>query len=128
MDQISYYKEENKMLKTTSKDRVHATAEHVNGGAGFIMKEELITPEQRGEYCRLMNEITLKPNCEIGHHEHHGEAEMYYILKGEGMYEEDGKAIDVAAGDVTFCEDGHGHGLKNNGKEDLVMLAVILKR
>ena len=40
-----------KMLKTTAKDRVTKTAEHVNGGAGFIMKEELITPEQRGEHA-----------------------------------------------------------------------------
>ena len=24
--------------------------------------------------------------------------------------------------------DGHGHGLKNNGKEELVMVAVILKK
>lgn len=53
-----------KMLKTTAKDRVTKTAEHVNGGAGFIMKEELITPEQRGEHCGLLNRITLKPNCE----------------------------------------------------------------
>ena len=108
-----------KMLKTTAKDRVTKTAEHVNGGAGFIMKEELITPEQRGEHCGLLNRITLKPNCE---------AEMYYILEGTGMYEEDGEAVAVEAGDVTYCEDGHGHGLKNNGKEELVMVAVILKK
>ena len=57
-----------KMLKTTAKDRVTKTAEHVNGGAGFIMKEELITPEQRCDNCGLLNRITLKPNCEIGHH------------------------------------------------------------
>ena len=69
-----------KMLKTTAKDRVTKTAEHVNGGAGFI------------------------------------------------MYEEDGEAVAVEAGDVTYCEDGHGHGLKNNGKEELVMVAVILKK
>lgn len=47
-----------KMLKTTAKDRVTKIAEHVNGGAGFIMKEELITPEQRGEHCGLLNRIT----------------------------------------------------------------------
>ena len=53
---------------------------------------------------------------------------MYYILEGTGMYEEDGEAVAVEAGDVTYCEDGHGHGLKNNGKEELVMVAVILKK
>lgn len=116
------------MLKTTAGERPKKDVEHVNGGAGYITKEELITPEQRGEHCRLFNRITLKPNCEIGHHEHHGETEAYYILEGEGMYEEDGVAISVEAGDVTFCDDGHGHGLKNTGTEDLVMVALILMK
>lgn len=116
------------MLKTTAKERTKVNAERVNGGAGYIVKEELITPEQRGAHCRLLNRITLPPNCEIGHHEHYDETETYYILEGEGMYEEDGKAVAVEAGDVTFCDDGHGHGLKNTGKTDLVMVAVILKK
>lgn len=116
------------MLKTTLEGRVKTNAEHVNGGAGYITKEELITPMQRGEACRMFNRVTLKPGCEIGHHEHHGEAEAYYIISGTGMYEEDGQAIPVEPGDVTYCDDGHGHGLKNNGTEELAIIALILKK
>ena len=116
------------MLKTTTKDRVKTDVERVYGGAGYMTKELLITPEQCGEHCRMFSRITLKPNCEIGHHEHHDEAEVNYILSGKGMYEEDGQAIDVEAGDVTYCGDGHGHGLKNTGSEELAMIALILKK
>ena len=116
------------MLKTTPGERKKITAERVNGGAGFITKEELITPEQRGEYCRMFHRVSLLPNCEIGHHEHYGEAEAYYFLTGSGMYEEDGVAIPVQAGDVTFCDDGHGHGVKNTGTEELSFVAMIIKK
>ncbi len=116
------------MLKTTKDERTKTDVEHVNGGAGYITREELITPEQRGEYCGMFNRVTLQPGCEIGHHEHHGEAEAYYIIEGSGMYEEDGQEIAVEAGDVTYCGDGHGHGLKNTGSEELAMIALILKK
>lgn len=111
-----------------AKDREKVKVEHVNGGEGFLVREQLITEEQRGIYCRMFNQIRLEPGCEIGYHEHHGESETYYILEGKGIYEEDGVKAEVEAGDVTFCDDGHGHGLKNNGKSTLVFVALILKK
>lgn len=95
----------------------------------LLWKKSWLQPEQRGEHWRFAEPDHFEAKLwDPGHHEHHGEAEMYYILEGTGMYEEDGEAVAVEAGDVTYCEDGHGHGLKNNGKEELVMVAVILKK
>lgn len=39
-----------------------------------------------------------------------------------------GTKYPVKAGDVVFCDDGEGHGLLNNGKEDLKFMALILKK
>jgi len=36
--------------------------------------------------------------------------------------------MDVEPGDVLYCDDGSGHGIKNTGDEDLVFLALILRR
>ena len=112
---------------TKAGEREVVTVERANGGAGFIMKEALISPEQLGEHCKMFSRVTLKPNCELGYHEHHGETETYYILSGSGMYDDNGKAVPVEAGDVTFCKDGDGHGLKNTGTEDLSFVELILK-
>ncbi|HAX51741.1 cupin domain-containing protein [Muricomes intestini] len=112
---------------TKAGERKVETVERANGGAGFIMKEALLTPEQLGSHCGMFSQVTLKPNCELGYHEHHGETETYYILSGRGMYDDDGKAVPIGAGDVLFCEDGKGHGAKNTGNEDLVFVALILK-
>ena len=89
--------------------------------------KELIKGEQLGAYCKMFNEVTLKPGCEIGYHEHHGETETYYLTKGAGIYNDNGKEYPVEVGDVTFCADGNGHGIKNVGEEDLVFVALILK-
>ncbi|MDY5986527.1 MAG: cupin domain-containing protein [Lachnoclostridium sp.] len=113
---------------TKAGEREVLTVERANGGAGFLMKEPLISPEERGEHCGLFARVTLKPNCELGHHEHHGETETYYILTGKGMYDDNGKAVPVEAGDVVFCKDGDGHGIKNTGDEDLSFVALILKK
>lgn len=112
---------------TKAGERKVETVERLYGGAGFIIKEALLTQEELGEHCRLFSRFTLKPGCELGHHEHHGEAEAYYILSGTGLYEDDGRAVPLESGDVTFCRSGSGHGIKNMGKEDLVFVAVILK-
>ena len=113
---------------TKASERETVKAEHVNGGAGFIMKEALITGEELGEHCKMFSRVTIKPGCELGHHEHHGETETYYVLSGSGMYDDNGKAVPIEAGDVTFCKDGDGHGVQYTGSEDLVFVALILKK
>ena len=55
---------------TKASERETVKAEHVNGGAGFIMKEALITGEELGEHCKMFSRVTIKPGCELGHHEH----------------------------------------------------------
>ena len=54
--------------------------------------------------------------------------ETYYILSGNGVYVDNGEEIPAKEGDVFFCEDGDGHGLKNTGERDLVFVALILKK
>lgn len=113
---------------TKANERETVRVEHANGGAGFLLKEALLTNEELGANCRMFSRVTLKAGCELGFHEHHGEIEAYYILSGNGVYLDDENEIMVEAGDVTYCDDGHGHGLKNTGDEDLAFVALILKK
>ena len=98
---------------TKAGEREVVKAEHVGGGAGFIMKEALLSGEELGRYCRMFSKVT--------------ETETYYILSGKGMYDDNGKAIPAEPGDVFYCKDGDGHGMKNTGTEDLIFIALILK-
>lgn len=62
----------------------------------------------------------------MGYHVHQGNAEAYYILSGEGIYDDNGTVRTVKAGDVTYTPSGKGHGLENKGPNDLVFVALII--
>ena len=58
---------------------------------------------------------------------------MKNIKKYEGIipalyacYDDNGAKRMVKAGDVTYTPDGRGHGIANEGKENLVFMALIL--
>ena len=100
--------------------------EKMAGGEGHVLIKDILEQEQLGEKCRMYAEVTLEPGCSLGVHEHRGECETYYILRGQGEYSDDGVKRPVKAGDVTVTPDGHSHGLANTGGEDLVFMALLL--
>jgi len=118
------------MPRTVTKvgEREVKAVERPHGGAGHVLVENLLDAEGLGEGSRLFAKAILPPSCEIGHHEHHDEVEAYYILSGNGMYDDNGKAVAVEPGDVVFCKDGDGHGIKNTGTCELVFIALILAK
>lgn len=68
----------------------------------------------------------LEPGAEVGFHVHTGEGEMYYVLSGEGEYNDNGVIVPIKAGDVTYCKSGEGHGISNTGTEKLIFNAMTI--
>lgn len=97
------------------------------GGRGRLTMEKLIDGEQLNGKCGLFAKVTMDPQASLGYHEHHGETETYYILSGQGIYDDNGTKVPASAGDVFFCEDGCGHAIENTGSEPLVFIALIIK-
>ena len=71
-------------------------------------------------------EVHTELGCSLGYHEHHNESETYFILAGQGDYDDNGTVRPVKAGDVTYTPDNHGHALTNTGDIDLVFMALII--
>ena len=69
----------------------------------------------------------LKAGSAIGYHEQH-EDEIYYVLSGRGIMTIDGKPIEVGPGTAVLTRPGSSHGLKQVGKEDLVILINYLQQ
>ena len=65
----------------------------------------------------------LHPGSAIGYHLQE-EDEVYYVLSGTGEMEMNGKTFPVKAGDAVLTRPGSSHGLKQTGKEDLVIFIV----
>lgn len=112
---------------TRDGEREVVKKEQVNGGAGHIFMESLLSEEEKGAHCRIFSRVTIEPGCELGYHEHHGETETYFVLSGSATYMDNDKEYEIKTGDVTFCKDGDGHGVKNHGTEPIVFIGLILK-
>lgn len=97
------------------------------GGAGeAVMHRILNGPDEMYGKGRVFSHVHLAPGSEIGWHVHNGDGETYYILKGRGLYNDNGTPVEVGPGDVTFVDSGEGHALLNNGEEELEAIALIL--
>ena len=96
------------------------------GGKGHLTRKKLLGETELNGKCNLYAEITLEPSSNIGYHEHHGESETYYILSGEGTFNDNGTIRPVKSGDITFTPSGCGHALENTGNDNLVFMALII--
>lgn len=106
--------------------RKEETKEALANGNGHVIIRHILNNEELNGKCKMYAEITLEPGCSIGYHEHHGESETYYILWGEGRYNDNGVKKIISAGDIVFAKDGSGHAIENTGSGDLVFMALII--
>lgn len=100
--------------------------ENMRGGNGTVEITNFATPEELNNKGRLFANITLKPGCSIGYHVHEKDSELFYLMKGEARYNDNGVETIVSAGDVMLCPAGTGHAIANNGEEDVEICAVIV--
>lgn len=63
----------------------------------------------------------LHPGSAIGYHLQDTD-EVYYVLSGAGTMTINNKSFPVTSGDAILTRPGSSHGLKQTGKDDLVIL------
>ena len=100
--------------------------EHMRGGDGTVHITHFATTEELYEKGRLFGNITLNPGCGIGFHDHEKDSELFYLIKGEAIYNDNGEEYPVSAGDVMICPAGTGHAITNKGEEVVELCAVIV--
>lgn len=115
--------EERKLLM----ERKRRIVENAMGGIGKIYQDFILDEEDLNGKCRLYGHMTMEPGSVLGYHEHHGESETYYILSGQGFYNDNGTEVPARPGDAFVCRDGCGHSMRNPGNEPLQFMALIIK-
>ena len=100
--------------------------ENMRGGDGTVVVTGFVSPEELNNKGRLFGKITLKPGCGIGYHVHEADSELFYILRGTAIYNDNGTETTVGAGSVTLTPAGTGHSIKNAGTEDVELVALIV--
>ena len=69
--------------------------------------------------------MRLEEDSAIGYHQHIDDLEIYIITEGTGIYNDNGKEVEVTVNDVMLCNKGEYHGLASkNGVLDFI--AIIM--
>lgn len=100
--------------------------ENMRGGDGTVVVSNFVTSDELNNKGRLFGKIVLKPGCGIGFHVHETDSELFYIIKGTAVYDDNGTTTNVYSGDVTVTPAGTGHSIKNESDEDVELIALIV--
>lgn len=113
------------MIRTASSMETETRAA-MRGGTGSVTLRHLFKKDETTAKTRLCATLTLPPGASIGPHQHAGEDEVYYILKGRGELDDGKTRTTVTAGDAVLTGRGESHAIANSGDTDLEILAVIM--
>lgn len=58
-------------------------------------------------------------------HAHAGQDKAYLVLEGEGHFLVESGELPMRAGDLLIAPEGVAHGVRNTGRDRLVVLAVL---
>ena len=95
-------------------------------GIGDVTMYHFLTEQEANGAGRLFAKIVIEPGNSIGMHQHTGDMEAYYILRGKALLSDNGTDVILEAGDCNVCPDGHSHSIKNVGDETLEYIAIVL--
>lgn len=108
-------------------ERNTSIKEKLKDGIGSINFSTIADSSELYNKIKMYSTLTIKQGNSIGYHTHTGEKEIMLINKGIGLYKDDGNEYEVHPGDVTICDEGHYHGIINNNKENLEIIALIIE-
>jgi len=113
------------MIKKSSELTV-AINDNMRGGDGSVIIRHIADKSELYGKGRLYARLLIKPGCSIGYHIHENETEIFHILSGTAVYNDNGTRTELAPGDTAITPSGQGHSIANRGNEDLELIALII--
>lgn len=113
------------MIKNAD-EMISEIKQQLRGGIGSVELKHIFKQEELTGKARLVARVTLNSGCSIGWHEHVNEEEIYYIIEGKGLVNDNGTEREVVTGDAVLTGGGASHSIENRWDEPLVLMAVIL--
>ncbi|MBR2373454.1 MAG: cupin domain-containing protein [Lentisphaeria bacterium] len=100
--------------------------DNMRGGDGSVKIEHFWEPgKEMLSSNRMAAKLTLAPGSSIGFHNHDKEDEIFIIVKGTAEVDDNGEVSILNAGDTLLTGNGAGHAVRNIGKCDLEIIAII---
>ena len=77
--------------------------EAMRGGPGHVDIRHIVDADSLPSKSRLFSLVTLEKGCGIGPHAHSAETEIFYVLEGEGVLDDNGVLKPFVQGDCNVC-------------------------
>ena len=103
-------------------ERIH----ELKGGRGTLTLFHILERDELSGKGRLCAREIIAPGNSVGFHKHKGDFELYYVLGGEGLVNDNGSETTIRRGDVVRTGHGESHSIENVGDKDLELITVIL--
>ncbi len=111
-----------------SVERETEIRKNMRAGEGEVTIKHYFKQNEMNARCRLCAQLIIPPGAGIGLHDHSNEDEVFIIQQGKGMAIDEGKEIEVEAGDAILTGKGASHAIKNiSQQENLVVTTVIIQ-
>ncbi|MFB0957664.1 cupin domain-containing protein [Clostridiaceae bacterium HFYG-1003] len=113
------------MIKKQDDFRIEKSVAHKDGKGeikivNFFEKDDFLG---KG---RFYGKSIIEPGNSIGYHQHVGDQEAYFILKGKARYSDNGTIFELNPGEMAICRDGDFHSIEPIGDETLEYISIIL--
>ncbi len=101
--------------------------ENLRGGEGTIEMRHILSKDELMGHGTMYVHLVFPPHSSIGVHQHIGNTEPYYVLKGNGIFiDNEGVRHEITAGDVCTIEVGQSHGIENPTDEVLEVMGLVI--
>lgn len=96
------------------------------GGEGVAKIDLLFDTKTFYSRPTWMGMVTLGPNDTVGYHQHTRDMEIYTVVKGKGIFNDNGTEVIVEPGDTTVTKIGEWHGIKAYDCDELSFVATVI--
>ncbi|MCI8385996.1 MAG: cupin domain-containing protein [Acutalibacter sp.] len=97
-------------------------SEAIHGGKGLCSHGTVFDGAEIQGPVSFINHTILPPGASFGLHKHGRDNEFYILLRGEGVYHQEGEQAQVKQGDIIMNAPFAAHGIENTGSEELELL------
>ncbi|MCX8083558.1 MAG: cupin domain-containing protein [Calditerrivibrio sp.] len=77
---------------------------------------------------KMFSVVNLQPDSSVGYHQHVNDMEIYLMLDGTGVVNDNGNIDILKPGDMLITNFGEFHSIENKSAEPITFLAIIMDK
>ncbi|MEF3254620.1 MAG: cupin domain-containing protein [Deferribacterales bacterium] len=77
---------------------------------------------------KVFSVVDLAPDSMVGYHQHIDDMEIYLMLDGTGVVNDNGNVDIIRPGDMLITNFGEWHSIENKSSTPITFLAIIIEK